>query len=58
MATRTWNRDRAEKRINAKIAALPIRDIEIRDYVRETDLHNLPNKVAYRVDGVHSCRHP
>lgn len=53
MATRTWNDERATKRIEASISALPLKDIEIRDYVRETDLTNLPNHVAYHVDGVH-----
>jgi hypothetical protein len=51
MATRTWNKDRATKRIEAKIAELPLKDIEIKDYVRDTDLTNLPRHVAYRVDG-------
>jgi class 3 adenylate cyclase len=53
MGTRTWNKDRAAKRIDEKLAALPLKDIEIRAYVRETDLSNLANTVAYRVDGVH-----
>jgi len=53
MGTRTWNKDRADKRISSKIASLPIEDIAIKEYVRETDLRNLPRNVAYRVDGVH-----
>jgi len=53
MGTRTWNKDRATKRIDAKISALPLNDIEIKDYVRDTDLSNLPGTVAYLVDGVH-----
>ena len=53
MATRTWNKDRATKRIDAKITGLPLKDIEIKEYVRDTDLGNLPGHVAYRVDGVH-----
>jgi len=53
MTTRSWNKDRAARRIDCKIAELPIRDIEIKDYVRDTDLTNLPSTVAYRVDGVH-----
>jgi class 3 adenylate cyclase len=48
-----WNKDRATKRIDNKIASLPLKDIEIKDYVRETDLTGLPGHVAYRVDGVH-----
>src|SRR5229473_2574960 len=51
MATRSWNEDRAKKRIDAKIDALPLKDIEIKDYVRDTDLANLPGHVAYRVNG-------
>lgn len=53
MAARSWNRDRATKRIDAKIDGLPVKDIEIKDYVRDTDLSNLSSNVAYRVDGVH-----
>ena len=53
MASRSWNNERATKRINSKIDALPIKDIEIKEYVRETDLSNLKSNVAYRVDGVH-----
>jgi class 3 adenylate cyclase len=53
MATRTWNKDRASKRIDARIAELPLTDIEIKDFVRDTDLTNLPRNVAYRIDGVH-----
>ena len=53
MATRTWNENRASKRIDARIAELPVNDIEIREYVRDTNLPNLPNNIAYRVDGVH-----
>ena len=53
MATRTWNKDRASKRIDGKIEALPLKNIEIKEYVRDTDLTNLPGNVAYRLDGVH-----
>ena len=53
MATRTWNKERAGKRIEAKMAELPAKDVEIRKYVRDTDLTGLPMNVAYRVDGVH-----
>ena len=53
MATRTWNKDRAIKRIDAKIAELPLKAIEIKNYVRDTDLNSLPSNVAYRVNGVH-----
>src|SRR5216684_2669391 len=53
MGTRSWNKDRATQRIDAKIQALPLSDIEIKDYVRDADLSNLGSTVAYRVDGVH-----
>jgi len=53
MATRTWTKARAEKRIDAKIAELSLSSIEIKDYVRDTDLWNIPSNTAYRVNGVH-----
>lgn len=53
MATRSWNEDRAKKRIDAKIDALPLSNIEIKDYVRDTDLTGMPGHVAYRVNGAH-----
>lgn len=49
----SWNKERATKRINDKIASLPLKDIEIKDYVRDTDLSALPSHVAYRVNGAH-----
>ncbi len=53
MATRTWSKDRASKRIDSRLAELPLKDIEIKEFVRDTDLTNLPRNVAYRIDGVH-----
>src|SRR5271163_3023938 len=53
MATRTWKKERAADRIGAKIKELPLNDIEIKEFVRDTDLTNLPGNVAYRIDGVH-----
>ncbi len=50
---RTWNEERAGKRIASKIAGLPAKDIVIKEYVRDTNLDNLPAGVAYRVNGVH-----
>ena len=50
---KSWNKDRAAKRIKAKIDSLPLKDIEIKPYVRDTNLSDLPSSVAYRVDGVH-----
>ena len=49
----SWNKDRAKKRIDDKVASLPLSDIEIKEYVRDTDLTSLPATVAYRVDGAH-----
>lgn len=53
MAGRNWKKDRAQDRIDKAVDALPIKDIEIRNYVRDTSLSNLPRTVAYRVNGVH-----
>src|ERR1022692_5234362 len=53
MATRSWNKDRASKRIDARIAEVPLKEIEIKEFVRDTDLTNLARNVAYRIDGVH-----
>jgi class 3 adenylate cyclase len=53
LATRSWNKDRASKRIDSKIEELPLKDIEIKEFVRDTDLTNLARNVAYRIDGVH-----
>lgn len=53
MAGRNWKKDRATQRIDDRIASLPVRDIAIKDYVRDTNLANLPRNVAYRLDGVH-----
>lgn len=49
MAARTWDKDRAAKRIDARIAELPIGDIKIKKFVRDTDLTSLARDVAYRV---------
>ena len=46
MATRNWNNDRASKRIDAKIEAVPLKKIEIKEYARDTDLTYLPGNVA------------
>jgi class 3 adenylate cyclase len=53
MATRTWKKDRASDRIAARIKELPLTEIEIKEFVRDTDLANLSRNVAYRIDGVH-----
>ncbi|WP_156447329.1 hypothetical protein [Bradyrhizobium yuanmingense] len=46
MAGRNWNKERATKRIDNKIEGLPLKSIEIKDYVRDTDLSNLANTAA------------
>ncbi len=51
MAKRTWNKQTAQDRINARLAE--VETVEIRKYGRDTDLNGLAKGVAYRVDGVH-----
>lgn len=51
MAKNVWNKEKAEKRIATRFNE--VKTIEIKDYVRDTDLHSLPRSKAYRVDGVH-----
>ena len=53
MAARTWNKDAASKRIDSLIGGLPLNEIKIKEFVRDTDLRNLPGNVAYRMNGVH-----
>ena len=53
MATRTWNKERAGKRIDRRIAELPIEEIQIKKLVRDTELTGLARNVAYRVNGAH-----
>jgi hypothetical protein len=53
MGTRIRSKDHAAKRIESKISQLSLKDIEIRDYVRDTDLTNLPGHAAYRADRAH-----
>ncbi len=48
-----WNKERAKKRLDDKIASLPLKDIEIKEYVRDTDLTGLPASVAYCINGAH-----
>lgn len=50
---KNWNMERAKDRINGSISALPLNKIEIREYVRDANLRDLPRHVAYRVNGVH-----
>lgn len=51
MAKRTWSEDTAKSRISARLKE--VKSVEIKDYVRDTDLTGIGTGVAYRVDGVH-----
>ena len=51
MAKRTWDKTTAEDRIKKRLAE--VETIKIKEYVKETDLTELPVGTAYRVDGVH-----
>lgn len=46
-------KERASERINTWLENLALKDIEIKEFVRKTDLTNLPGNVAYRLDGAH-----
>jgi hypothetical protein len=52
MAARTWNKNAASKRIDSRIGGLPLNEIKIKEFVRDTDLRNLPGNVAYRFDAI------
>lgn len=51
MAGRTWDKEVAEDRVGLRLDE--VREVVIKDYVRDTNLSALPNGTAYRVDGVH-----
>lgn len=51
MAAHTWTSARAAKRIATRLKE--VNSVEIKNYVRDTDLSSLPRNKAYRVDGVH-----
>lgn len=51
MVKRTWDEDVAAERINARLNE--VRNVVIKDYVRDTNLTSLPVGTAYRVDGTH-----
>jgi class 3 adenylate cyclase len=51
MAKNVWKKVVAEKRIATRLNEVSA--IEIKEYVRDTDLHSLQRAKAYRVDGVH-----
>ena len=45
----SWKKDRTKKRIATRYAE--VRDVDIRDYKRETSLVDIPVNRAYRVQG-------
>lgn len=47
----SWSEDKSRKRIETRLAE--VETVDIRDYVKDTNLSNIGNGVAYRVDGVH-----
>lgn len=47
----TWNEDRAQKRIATRFEE--VREVDIRDYKRDTSLDSIPVNRAYRVHGAH-----
>lgn len=47
----SWNKEKSRKRIETRLAE--VETVDIRDYVKDTNLSNIGNGVAYRVDGVH-----
>lgn len=51
MPKRTWSEDSAKARIATRLSE--VKNVEIKDYVRDTDITELRNGLAYRVDGVH-----
>jgi class 3 adenylate cyclase len=53
VASRSWDKDAASARIDSRISELPLSTIQIKEFVRDTDLTNLPRNLAYRIDGVH-----
>jgi hypothetical protein len=51
MSAHTWSRETAAERIDAYLAEME--SVEIKAYVRDTNLNNLPRGTAYRVDAAH-----
>ena len=47
----SWNEDRTKKRLTTRYEE--VREVDIRDYKRETSLDNIPVSRAYRVNGAH-----
>ena len=51
MAKKVWKSETTNKRVATRLKE--VGTVEIKDYVRDTDLHGLARNKAYRVDGVH-----
>lgn len=51
MAKKVWKSETTDKRVATRLKE--VETVEIKDYVRDTDLHGLARNKAYRVDGVH-----
>lgn len=51
MVHNSWKKDRAKERIAMRLSE--VETVEIKDYVRDTNLNSLPKNTAYRVDAVH-----
>ncbi|HAJ48787.1 MAG TPA: transcriptional regulator [Alphaproteobacteria bacterium] len=47
----SWTKTKAKERIEKSLT--DVQSPTIKDYVRDTSLDNIPNGVAYKVDGVH-----
>jgi hypothetical protein len=51
MAKKVWTIEATNKRVATRLKE--VETVEIKDYVRDTNLHGLARNKAYRVDGVH-----
>ena len=51
MTKKVWKSETTDKRVATRLKE--VETVEIKDYVRDTDLHGLARNKAYRVDGVH-----
>jgi len=51
MTKRSWSEAVAKSRIATRLGE--VKTVDIKEYVRDTDLTELPTNVAYRVNGVH-----
>jgi len=51
MSSRSWKKKVASDRIQSRLEE--VKSVIVKDYVRDTNLNNLPTNTAYRVSGVH-----